>query len=275
MGSCFAKWSCDYAESQIDYTEGPNNWNKFAAELDDINYYEGCGKKQNLPWCCSYVNACILHGCTTNTDPKWTAYYVMYQRTPNLSAVVSYMADYFKDNDAYFTDTQDLERGDIVFFQNDDGLCHVGICVDWDDDGFYTCEGNKGDAVQKCFYRYGEVGGYVAGFGRPRYDAWDEETSEKEPDNQKEDPKPTPEPEPEPTPEPKVQLYRVRTNGSPLRLRSAPNTDSACLGLIPNGTVIAVSGMVQGEMINWNEDWARTTYDGMVGYCSANYLEEE
>lgn len=179
MGSCYAKWGCDYAESQVGYTEGPNNWNKYADELDGINYYEGCGRKQNLPWCCSFVNDVILHACTTNTDPKWTAYYVMYQRTPNLSAVVSYMADYFKDNDAYFTSTQDLERGDIVFFQNDDGLCHVGICVDWDDNGFYTVEGNKGDQVGKFFYAFGEVGGYVAGFGRPRYDAWepDEETT--------------------------------------------------------------------------------------------------
>ena len=173
MGSCYAKWGCDYAESQVGYTEGPNNWNKYADELDGINYYEGCGRKQNLPWCCSFVNDVILHACTTNTDPKWTAYYVMYQRTPNLSAVVSYMADYFKDNDAYFTSTQDLERGDIVFFQNDDGLCHVGICVDWDDNGFYTVEGNKGDQVGKFFYGFGEVGGYVAGFGRPRYDAWE------------------------------------------------------------------------------------------------------
>ena len=173
MGSCFAKWACDYAEEQIGYTEGYNNWNKFADLLDAINYYEGCGRKQNLPWCCSFVNACILHGCTTNTDPKWTAYYMMYQRTPNLSAVVSYMADYFKNNDAYFTDTQNLERGDIVFFQNDDGLCHVGICVAWDNVGFTTVEGNKEDQVEKCYYKFSEVGGYVAGFGKPRYDAWE------------------------------------------------------------------------------------------------------
>lgn len=173
MGSCFAKWGCDYAESQIGYTEGYNNWNKFADLLDSINYYEGCGKKQNLPWCCAFVNATIYNACTTDTDPKWTAYYVMYQNVPNTSNVVSYMADFFKNNDAYFTDTQDLQRGDIVFFQDDDGLCHVGICVNWDDDGFYTVEGNKGDSVQKCYYGYGEVGGYVAGFGRPRYDAWE------------------------------------------------------------------------------------------------------
>lgn len=182
MGSCFAKWGCDYAESQIGYTEGYNNWNKFADLLDSINYYEGCGKKQNLPWCCSFVNATILNACTTDTDPKWTAYYVMYQNVPNTSAVVSNMANFFKNNDAYFTDTQDLQRGDIVFFQNDDGLCHVGFCTKWNESGFYTVEGNKGNQVQKCFYAYDEVGGYVAGFGRPRYDAW-------EPDEEP-DPKP-------------------------------------------------------------------------------------
>ena len=183
MGSCFAKWGCDYAESQIGYTEGYNNWNKSADLLDSINYYEGCGKKQNLPWCCSFVNATIYNACTTDTDPKWTAYYVLYQNVPNTSAVVSYMADFFKNNDAYFTDTQDLQRGDIVFFQNDNGLCHVGICTDWNDSGFYTVEGNKGDAVQKCFYAYSEVGGYVAGFGRPRYDAWEpDEAAEPVPD---------------------------------------------------------------------------------------------
>ena len=120
MGSCFAKWACSYAEDQIGYTEGPNNWNKFADELDSVNYFEGCGNKQNLPWCAVFVNDVIYNACTTDTDPKWTAYYVMYQNIPNTSAVVSYMANFFKNNDAYFTDTQDLQRGDIVFFQNDD-----------------------------------------------------------------------------------------------------------------------------------------------------------
>lgn len=208
MGSCFAKWACDYAEEQIGYTEGYNNWNKFADLLDAINYYEGCGKKQNLPWCCSFVNACILKACTTNTDPKWTAYYVMFQSTPNLSAVVEYMADYFKKNGAYFTDTQNLERGDVVFFQNDDGLCHVGICVAWGDNGFYTVEGNKENRVDKWYYGFNEVGGYVAGFGRPRYDAW-------EPDDKNIDVKP------EPTPEPVVERYEVCVNSdSWLNVRS-------------------------------------------------------
>lgn len=238
MGSCYAKWACDYAEEQIGYTEGYNNWNTFADLLDAINYYEGCGKKQNLPWCCSFVNACILKACTTNTDPKWTAYYVMYQKTPNLSAVVSYMADYFKDNDAYFTSTKDLERGDIVFFQNDDGLCHVGICVDWDDNGFYTVEGNKGDSVQKCYYSYGEVGGYVAGFGRPRYDGWEPEEE------------PTSDPIEDVTPEPTLtpaQYTKYTVNvGSSLNIRTGPSTDKKKIGELLDGATVYVFEIEDG-----------------------------
>ena len=103
-------------------------------------------------------------------DRKLTAYYVLYQPSSNnCAAVVSYMANYFKQNGAYFTDTKDLCKGDIVFFQNDNGLCHVGICVDWGDTWFNTVEGNKGDEVKLCGYYYSQVGGYVAGFAHPRY----------------------------------------------------------------------------------------------------------
>ena len=103
-------------------------------------------------------------------DQKHTAYFVLYQPSSNnCAAVVKYMADYFKQNGAYFTSVKDLEIGDIVFFQNDSGLCHVGYCVDWNNSGFYTVEGNKDNQVKKCFYYYNQVGGYVAGFGSPRY----------------------------------------------------------------------------------------------------------
>lgn len=103
-------------------------------------------------------------------DRKLTAYYVLYQPSSNnCAAVVSYMANYFKQNGAYFTDTKDLCKGDIVFFQNDAGLSHVGICVDWGDTWFNTVEGNKGDEVKLCGYYYNQVGGYVAGFAHPRY----------------------------------------------------------------------------------------------------------
>ena len=105
-------------------------------------------------------------------DRKETAYYVLYQpKSNNCSAVVSYMAGYFKKAKQYYTSIKDLAIGDIVFFQNSKGLSHVGICVDWSDSNktFKTIEGNKGDKVDYGEYKYSDVGGYVAGFGKPRY----------------------------------------------------------------------------------------------------------
>lgn len=103
-------------------------------------------------------------------DRKQTAYYVLCQPSSNnCAAVVSYMADYFKQKGLYFTSSKDLCKGDIVFFQNDAGLSHVGICVDWGDTWFNTVEGNKDNEVKLCGYYYSQVGGYVAGFAHPRY----------------------------------------------------------------------------------------------------------
>ena len=105
-------------------------------------------------------------------DRKNSAYYVLYQPSSNnCAAVVSYMAGYFKNNSAYYTSIKDMAIGDIVFFQNSSGLSHVGICVDWSDSNrtIKTIEGNKDNKVAYGTYSYSDVGGYIAGFGKPRY----------------------------------------------------------------------------------------------------------
>ena len=105
-------------------------------------------------------------------DRKHTAYYVLFQPSSNnCAAVVSYMAGYFKAAKQYYTSIHDLSTGDVVFFQNSQGLSHVGLCVDWSDASktFTTIEGNKNNKVSRCVYKYSDVGGCVAGFGKPRY----------------------------------------------------------------------------------------------------------
>lgn len=105
-------------------------------------------------------------------DRKHETYYALYQPSyNNCSAVVYYFAGYFKQNKQYYTSIKDLAIGDVVFFQNSNGLCHVGLCVDWSDANktFTTIEGNKNNKVSQCVYKYSDVGGYVAGFGKPRY----------------------------------------------------------------------------------------------------------
>ena len=80
-------------------------------------------------------------------------------------------------------------------------------------------------------------------------------------------PTPTPTPTPAPTPAPSYPKYKVKTNtGVPLRLRAAPNTKSAILALIPNGTIITVT--------DTSGSWARTTYGGHTGWCSMTYLKK-
>lgn len=105
-------------------------------------------------------------------DRKHTAYYVLFQPSSNnCAAVVSYMANYFKAAGQYYKSIRDLATGDIVFFQNSKGLSHVGKCVDWSDTNktITTVEGNKNGKVSRCVYKYSDVGGYIAGFGKPRY----------------------------------------------------------------------------------------------------------
>ena len=59
-----------YAKSQLGYTEGPNNWNKYADELDKVDYFAGCGKKQNLPWCAVFVCAVMYNAYGMEVEPE-------------------------------------------------------------------------------------------------------------------------------------------------------------------------------------------------------------
>ena len=57
----------------------------------------------------------------------------------------------------------------------------------------------------------------------------------------------------------------VRADGG-LRLRSNPTTDSEKLLVIPDGAKITVK--------DYSGSWAYTTYNGISGWCSANYLKD-
>ena len=279
MGSLFAKDVIDNAWANVDAVCGKTN--EFSAELDSIDYFNT--KKNGVADSCSIFLCDMTYRSTRNAsleiDPdKWDSYYFLYQPSnpsSNCGAGCNFQVDYFRSGDAFFTDSSLAEKGDWIFFSKDGGqnFYHVGLIVDWGyveelgTDGFTTIEGNtNGGYVAYKYYRYDDP--KIGGFGRPRYDGWEIPSNEKQTEKPKEDPKP------EPKPEPTTKLYRVATRTDPLRLRSAPTIDSACLDLIPKGTVIEVSAIVQGEMINWNEDWARTCYNGKNGYCSCNYLEE-
>lgn len=277
MGSLFIADVLSNAYANVGAVCGKTN--EFSAELDSIDYFNT--KKNGVANSCSIFQCDMAYRSTrdANLEPcpdKWDALFFLYQPSNpknNCGAGCTQQAGYFKNNGAWYQEP-DACVGDWIFFTNDGGntYYHVGLVVDWgyfDElgaDGYKTIEGNtNGGYVGIHYYKFGDS--RIGGFGRPRYDGRECPVKESEPE-------PIPEPTPVPEPKPTTRKFRVHTNGGILRLRSAPNTDSAYLIGIPNGTELDVSTIVEGESINYNTDWARTSYNGYCGYVSCAWIEE-
>lgn len=279
MGSCYAKRACDIARAEIGY-QGDGKWCKYSEDLDSISYFN-FPKNGAADWCSIFVNWCVWKACiepSADDDPegaKWTAYYMMCEpssSSANCAAGCTQAAGYFKAADQW---TDNPQCGDQVFYRNSSGsYYHTGILVDWDwdNDVLYVVEGNTGGSqVLMREYSFRDIGGKIAGFGRPRYDGY-EPPYEKEPDHSKDDskPQPTPTPEPTPAPEPVGVLYTVHTNsGDGLRIREEANTDSSVIGMLDNGESFRSDEVVDGESIGDITAWVAVN----GGYVSGRYLE--
>ena len=153
----------NWALSQVGYKEGANNWNKYAQELDSINYFTP-QKKQGVAWCAIFVDDAVYNA--TGKDKSKT-YSVLYQPSKdNLSASCKYAAKYYRAANAWY---KTAKVGDQVFFGSEGAESHTGIVVSVGVSTITTVEGNKGNAVKKCLYNKNDS--KIAGYGRPRYDS--------------------------------------------------------------------------------------------------------
>lgn len=278
MGSLYAKDVCDMAISQVGYVGGYHT-SKYSSDLDSCNYWRMGNKDHAADWCSIFVNWCAymstrdanLQPCPSVGDAQF--FFFEPQVGENLAAGCVYAAQYFKNHGAWSDSLQGAKCGSQIFFRN---YAHTGLVVDWGEDerGWYcdVVEGNTtidGVKYSVGFKRYYDGDPNIDGYGNPQYDGYELETGN--------DTEPTPEPEPTPAPNPTpiltVPKYRVRTNGGMLRLRSAPNTDSAVLTMIPNGEVLDVDKIVLGEWTNNVEEWGHTSYNGYTGFVSLSWLE--
>ena len=179
MGSLYAKDVISTALNEIGYeAEGSNKkYTIYSAELDAVDYYN-TKKNGSADWCAIFVAWC-MYANTRNANgeieaDKYDAQFFQYQTDHSAAAGVGYMADFYMQNDAWYTDTKDLERGDVVTFRD---YAHTGLCVAYDNEGFFTVEGNvDGGRVEQRYYKYGDS--RIDGFGRPRYDGWEFKTAE-------------------------------------------------------------------------------------------------
>lgn len=173
MGSMYIVDVLRVARSYIGYEEGPNNWNVFAQRLDECDYFAP-QKKQNVAWCGTFVDDCFLEAAIPedrdDEAKKYDAQFFLFQPSyNNYSASASCFASYFKNAGEWYT--SDPRAGDIIFFQNDNGIYHVGIVESVDGDTINTIEGNTSDKVLR--RSYDRDAGKIAGYGRPRYDGYD------------------------------------------------------------------------------------------------------
>ena len=142
--------------------QGENNYTKYARDLDALgNFYNG--PKQGYAWCDVFVDWCFVQAFGAETGRQ-----MLYQPTYSTGAGVGYSAQFYKNNNAYYTSNP--QPGDQIFFGGD----HTGIVYKVDSSYVYTVEGNtgpnagvvdEGDGVY--LKKYSINNGY--GYGRPNW----------------------------------------------------------------------------------------------------------
>lgn len=176
-----------WCNDQVGYTEGANNYNKYAPKWTEA----GGWNAQNQPWCDIFVDCAFIESFGLDYASRLT-----YQPKGGFSALCSASTNFYKNNGAWFSTPA---VGDQVFFYVSGGINHTGIVVGVSGGVVTTVEGNSSDAVRRNSYQV--TSSYIAGFGRPNWNIFD--------DGGEPDPEPSPSPEPEP---PKTPTCSVTLN---------------------------------------------------------------
>lgn len=144
-----------YAQGEIGYHEGANNYNKYAPLWTQA----GGWNAQNQPWCDLWYDVAMIQCFGLDLASKLT-----YQPIGSFSALCSASARFYKNNGAWYTTP---EVGDQVFFYSGGDINHTGLVETVSGGYFTTIEGNSSDMVARRSYYLGNS--YIAGFGRPNW----------------------------------------------------------------------------------------------------------
>lgn len=148
------------AKTQIGYTEGKNNSNKYAAEIDTLwpDFYNT--KKNGASWCDIFVDWLFLHCFGFDA-----ALYMLCQPTHSCGAGCKYSAQYYRKAKRFDSTP---EVGAQIFFGRSGEESHTGIVIGVDDTKVYTVEGNSQNKVME--HWYWKSSSKISGYGHPRYD---------------------------------------------------------------------------------------------------------
>lgn len=160
----------DWASGEVGYSEGANNYNRYAEDERLVKLYGW--DVQNQPWCDVFTDEAFVAVFGLEDGAKMT-----YQPLGDGSAACWRSAQFFKDHDAF---SQTPEKGDVIFFYVKGQINHQGIVEDVSRGVVHTIEGNSTDSVMRRAYATGTAN--IAGYGKPNWsvvvDAPDEQELE-------------------------------------------------------------------------------------------------
>ena len=139
------------AYSQVGYKEGPNNWNKYAADPRMTELYGW--SLQNQPWCAVFVDWLFVESFGLAKAKE-----MIYGGSPACYTAASQ----YKSNNAW---SMNPRKGDQIFYSTGDG--HTGIVVDVSGSTITTIEGNWTDSVVKRTHFVGDND--IMGYGVPNW----------------------------------------------------------------------------------------------------------
>lgn len=146
---------------------GSGNWTKYGRDLDsEKSFYNG--SKNGYAWCDVFVDWLFFSCFGAETAMK-----MLCQPRNSAGAGCAYSAKYYKDAGRWTTKPQ---VGDQVFFIVGSEINHTGIVESVSDSQIVTIEGNSSGQVSRHIYEASI--GYIAGYGRPRWELAKSETQE-------------------------------------------------------------------------------------------------
>ena len=143
---------------QLGYTEGVNNWTKYAESADLQRLYGWY--PQNQPWCDMIYDAGMIEVFGLQNASRLT-----YQPIGQGSAACKYSAAFYSTHNALKDSPEPCDQ--IFFYDSKGEINHTGIVESVENGVVHTIEGNTSDKVMRRQYPLGSS--KIAGYGRP---AW-------------------------------------------------------------------------------------------------------
>ena len=223
---------------------GQGNYTKYWVLMDK--------SLQGQAWCDCFVSFCFKTAYDESVANKLLCGGLHSFYTPE-------SAQCFKDKGQWHPNNP--KKGDVIYFQNTERICHTGIVYKVDSENVYTIEGNTSAGEQVipngggvCKKSYKLYNSRIAGYGRPNYASTCSTSATND----------------TPTLNETVKKNGVVTAKS-LNVRTWAGTDNPTVSFSPikDGTIVGICDTLKDSN---GRNWYYIKYHGKYGFVCADYV---